>query len=1048
MEVRQMDAQNEMMTLKRESELLREITNHMFDMVSITDLKGRYIWVGKSHEILGYSMEALMKQTVFEKIHPDDLQGVINAFQDFVANQNDGAKVIYRIQKLDGNYLWFETMGKFIKDEEGHSKEILFSSRDITERYQAEEDLRLMVGYSNDFLKLESDHVSYKKITDDFLKLCQGSFAAFNLYEESGVYFKTMAVAGDSKTLNKASEILEFNLNNKQWPHDIARAEKLKGNLTIHFQNLEELAGESLPRKIIQLIERTFDIGEVLVFKVMHQDKMLGDFTLIMDSGKRFAKKAIAEIFCSQLGMVIERLRTNEALKQTQLQLENSEEQFRVLVEELHQGLALHKIICDKDGQAINYRFISVNKAYETLTGLKAEQVIGKTVLDILPRTEKEWIERFGRVALTGKSDKFDNYSEALGKYFKVYAYSPKPNYFAVVIEDVTEEKHTENKLILRDQLLYNLSQQVPGALYQYLLKPDGSSCFPFTSHGIDEIYEVTPEEVKEDATIVFNRIHPEDLEHVKASIRYSAEHLSVWEDQYRVILPLRGERYVLGNARPEKMTDGSILWHGYLRDVTKNKEIEEQVYVEKEHFKTTLLSVGDGIIACDTFGNITVMNPAAEMLTGYTKEEAIGKLTEEVFYIVHEYTREVCENPVEKVLQSGEGIELEKHTMLISKDGQEYIIEDSIAPIKNKKGEMTGAVIVFRDCTEKDEKQKQIQHLSYHDQLTGLYNRHFFKEELSRLDVERNLPFSIAMIDVNGLKLINDAFGHEAGDLLLTNVANVLENECRTDDIISRVGGDEFVILLPKTDHNQADLMVKRIYKAFDNLKVENVIVSVSIGWETKENAHQNIKEVFGKAEDYMYRKKITESQSMRNQTIKVIMHTLHETNPREKLHSERVSMLCRKIGQVMELDEQDIKELEIAGLMHDIGKIAINNDILNKPGKLTDSEFEEIKKHPEISYHILKSADVYTRLAEYVLSHHERWDGKGYPRGLSGEDIPLVSRIITVADAYEAMTAIRTYKEAFSNEKALEELKRCSGTQFDPEIVRAFEQHFWIEN
>ena len=183
-----------------------------------------------------------------------------------------------------------------------------------------------------------------------------------------------------------------------------------------------------------------------------------------------------------------------------------------------------------------------------------------------------------------------------------------------------------------------------------------------------------------------------------------------------------------------------------------------------------------------------------------------------------------------------------------------------------------------------------------------------------------------------------------------------------------------------------------------------------------------------------------------MRNQAIKVIMQTLHETNPSEKIHSERVSKLCRKIGQAMELDEKMIKELEISGLMHDIGKIAINNDILNKPGKLTDSEFEEIKKHPEISYHILKSADVYTRLAEYVLSHHERWDGKGYPRGLSGEDIPLVSRIITVADAYEAMTATRTYKKAFSNEKAIEELKRCSGTQFDPEIVRAFEQHFWI--
>ena len=1039
-----MDAQNEMMTLKRESELLREITNHMFDMVSITDLKGRYIWVGKSHEILGYSMEALMKQTAFEKIHPDDLKGVINAFQDFVANQNDGAKVIYRTQKLDGNYLWFETIGKFIKDEVGHSKEILFSSRDITERYQAEEDLRLMVGYSNDFLKLESDHVSYKKITDDFLKLCQGSFAAFNLYEENGIYFKTMAVSGDSKVLNKASEILGFNLSQKQWPHDIARAEKLKGNLTVRFQNLEELTGESLPRNIIRFIERAFKIGEVIVFKIMHQDKMLGDFTLIMESGKHFVKEAIAEIFCSQLGMVIERLRTNEALKQTQLQLENTEEQFRVLVEELHQGLALHKIICDKDGQAINYRFISVNKAYETLTGLKAEQVIGKTVLDILPRTEKEWIERFGRVALTGKSDKFDNYSEALGKYFKVYAYSPKPNYFAVVIEDVTEEKHTENKLILRDQLLYNLSQQVPGAIYQYLLKPDGSSCFPFTSHGIDEIYEVTPEEVKEDATIVFNLIHPEDLEHVKASIRYSAEHLSVWEDQYRVILPLRGERHVLGNARPEKMTDGSILWHGYLRDVTKNKEIEEQVYVEKEHFKTTLLSVGDGIIACDTFGKITVMNPVAEMLTGYTQEEAIGKLTEEVFYIVHEYTREVCENPVEKVLRSGAGIELENHTMLISKDGQEYIIEDSIAPIKNKKGEMTGAVIAFRDCTEKDEKQKQIQHLSYHDYLTGLYNRRYVEEAVKRLDVERNLPFAYMVIDINGLKLTNDAFGHLMGDQLLKIVADALKDVCRADEIIGRMGGDEFAILLPGTNESQAHCIKERIKEAINKEKLDSIVVSVAVGYAVKTSQNQTMEMVIKNADNRMYKDKLRYGKTMRNETIEMVLRSINNKYDKEQIHTERVSQYCDVICQALRIEDKEAYDIKIAGMLHDIGKIMVPPEILNKAGKLTDDEYEIIKQHPETGYQILKSVDEYMALSKMVLHHHERWDGKGYPEGLSGEEIPLGSRIIGVADAFEAMTADRTYQRKKTKEEALNELKRCSGTQFDPNIVEVFIQAF----
>ena len=213
-----------------------------------------------------------------------------------------------------------------------------------------------------------------------------------------------------------------------------------------------------------------------------------------------------------------------------------------------------------------------------------------------------------------------------------------------------------------------------------------------------------------------------------------------------------------------------------------------------------------------------------------------------------------------------------------------------------------------------------------------------------------------------------------------------------------------------------------------------------MSIGWETKINSLEEIKEVYSKAEDYMYRKKITESQSMRNQTIKVIMHTLHEANSREKIHSERVSKLCRTIGETMKMEEEVLKELEITGLMHDIGKIAINNNILNKPGKLTEAEYEEIKRHPEISYHILKSADVYTRLADYVLSHHERWDGKGYPRGLSGEEIPFVARIITVADAYEAMTANRPYKEALSHESAMEELKRCAGTQFDPAIVAAF--------
>lgn len=476
---------------------------------------------------------------------------------------------------------------------------------------------------------------------------------------------------------------------------------------------------------------------------------------------------------------------------------------------------------------------------------------------------------------------------------------------------------------------------------------------------------------------------------------------------------------------------------------LTENARMLE---LEKELFRTTLKSIGDAVISTDQNENIVLMNTVSEELTGWKQEESTGKHFQEVFKIINEYTREKCANPVRKALQLKKVVSLENHTFLITKTGNEVPIEGSASPITDRSGNIIGAVLVFRDVTDKKEKQKKIEYLSYHDQLTGLYNRHFFAEGIKRLDVDRNLPFTIAMLDVNGLKLTNDAFGHEAGDLLLKSIASVLKNECRTDDIISRVGGDEFVILLPKTSHVEAEEIVKRIYKAMDEQMIKNVVISVSIGWETKENSHDDIKEVYAKAENFMYRRKVTETQSMRNQTIKVIMHTLHEANAREKLHSERVSKLCRKIGEAMKLDNEMLKELELAGLMHDIGKIAINNDILNKTGKLTEAEYEEIKKHPEISYHILKSADVYTRLAEYVLFHHERWDGKGYPRGLSGKEIPLVSRIITVADAYEAMTAIRAYKNAFSHEQAIEELKRCAGTQFDPEVVHACEKYCWM--
>lgn len=475
-------------------------------------------------------------------------------------------------------------------------------------------------------------------------------------------------------------------------------------------------------------------------------------------------------------------------------------------------------------------------------------------------------------------------------------------------------------------------------------------------------------------------------------------------------------------------------------RILSESKAIEEQLYNEKELFKTTLISIGDGVISTDTRGQVLIMNRVSEQLTGWSQEEAIGQPIETVFQIINEDTRVRCDNPVAKVLANEQIIELDNYTLLISKDGSERLIEDSAAPIIDERGNLTGVVLVFRDCTEKKKSQDEIKYLSFHDHLTGLYNRRFYEEELVRLDTPRNWPLTIVMGDVNGLKLINDSFGHVTGDQLLIKTAAALTNGCRADDIIARIGGDEFVMLFPKTDAFEAAQLIKRINKILKKETIEGLEISVSFGYQTKTRAADDREEIFKKAEDAMYHNKLYEGPSLKGRVIDNIIAVLNRKSNREEVHSRQVSELCQRMGEVLGLGDYQIKELKAFGLLHDIGKIAIADRILNKPTKLTDVEWLEIKNHAEIGYRILSTNNELTEIAEYVLAHHERWDGKGYPKGLKGQEIPLPARICAIADAYDAMTSERSYQSVLTETVALAELRNNAGTQFDPELVRLF--------
>lgn len=334
----------------------------------------------------------------------------------------------------------------------------------------------------------------------------------------------------------------------------------------------------------------------------------------------------------------------------------------------------------------------------------------------------------------------------------------------------------------------------------------------------------------------------------------------------------------------------------------------------------------------------------------------------------------------------------------------------------------------------------KDREKIYYRDKLTGLYNKNFFEEELLRLDTNRQLPISLIMGDINGLKLINDAFGHSMGDGALKKAAEIMTSSFRDEDIISRVGGDEFMVLLPKTTEETAQAIVDRIKMKCETSPLDFIKISISFGVATKIEDDEDILKVLKKAEDRMYFKKLKESKSAKLSMIKFLKSRLEKITYETKSHYDRLKTLTMMMANEMNLSDNEKEELRLLCEFHDIGKIGISKKILQKVGTLDNEEWENVKRHSEIGYYIAREFRDASPIDELILIHHERWDGKGYPGLFKNEEIPVVARVFAIADAYDVMVNDRPYKSVKTSNEALLEIKQQSGKQFDPHISELF--------